>query len=90
MENILTKNVWDLEHSSKIDVLEEPAHSHLILKFLIDAETGIEKEPDSTYILYGGSEALLVIPTRPATKLLLFWCYVIKKLSRFQYSTYQD
>lgn len=81
MENILSKDSWRLEHSSKIDILEEPAHTHLIHKFILDEETSIERSEDNTYILSGNEEALLVIPKRTTTRLLLFWCWITKRLS---------
>jgi len=80
MNEFLTEGAWELEHSSKIDVLEQPQHDHLILRFLGDKETGIERNPDSTYILYGKEEAVLVMPTQTTTKLLLFFVYKLKRL----------
>lgn len=78
MGKFLTNDAWQLEASSKIDVLEEPSHTHLIMKFLGDQETGIERNKDSSYVLYGNEEAVLVIPSKGVTRLLLFWIYMIR------------
>lgn len=69
--NYLTSGRWKLDHSSKLDVLIEPNHTHHILYFLGDKDTHLEPESDGNYILYGGEEALLVVPSLVCTKLLL-------------------
>jgi hypothetical protein len=81
MTEFLTQGAWELEHSSKLDILQEPQHIHLIHKFLSDSETKVEREDKDHYILAGHKEAVLVIPTRTITLLLLFWAHKIKQLA---------
>lgn len=68
---LLSKGWWNFENYSKIDVLKEPRHNHLILRALRDAETRITVE-DTSFILYAEEEALLVNINSPALRLLLF------------------
>lgn len=68
--NFLDTGRWNLDHSSKLDILTEPRHTHLVLWFLGDKETTIERI-GSDYILYGPEEALLVRPSLLSTRLLL-------------------
>lgn len=74
----LTKGRWKLDHASKIDVLEEPAHTHLIYHFLEDSETKLEYEGEGAFVLYGPDQALLVKPALFPTALLLCWHYYVR------------
>lgn len=67
----LTRGFWDLSQSCKWDKLEEPQHSHLIIRALGDTETSLLYNQDGTYTLYSKKDALLVFPRMLTTRLLL-------------------
>lgn len=71
---LLSHGWWNFENYSKIDVLKEPRHNHLILQALRDADTRVTVE-DGSYILYAEEEALLININSPALRLLLFLYY---------------
>ena len=56
----MDKSFWDFPACSKIDVLDERKHSHLILAALRDNVTEAEAVDRTTYTIYGSNEALLV------------------------------
>lgn len=85
--NYLTEDAWDLPASSKIDVLEEPEHTHLILRFCSDRNTEIELDEDKNLILYGSDQAVLVLPpVYPTTRLMLFYYRMIYAFREALYS----
>lgn len=79
----LTSSFWKFPHDSKIDVLQEPQHTHLILAALRDRETSIELESDGTFILYGPQDGLLVVPQLITTRLLLYIYSAIRPSAAF-------
>lgn len=78
MDNTLDSGRWVLPHCSKLDILEEPSHTHLILHFLGDAETEMEKLKDGSFILYGSQEAILVVPSKMTTLFMLELVFLVK------------
>lgn len=76
--NYLSDNFWKLGHDCKWDQLEEPQHTHLIIKALGDRETSIQYNNDGSYTLYGKQEALLAIPKLLSTKLLLCFYSIVE------------
>lgn len=56
----MAKSFWDFPACSKIDILDENKHAHLILASLRDLSTGVEPVDHTTYTIYGANEALLV------------------------------
>lgn len=78
--NYLTKQFWDFPHDSKLDVLQDPQHLHVMLKALNDEETDIQYNHDGTYTLYGRQEALLAVPKLLSTRLLLCFYMVAHRL----------
>lgn len=71
----LTGRFWEeLPHSSKYDVFIDTRHHHLILECLFDPTTHVIEYEDNTYNVYGEVEAVLVVPERIVTRLLLWWC----------------
>lgn len=78
--NYLTRPFWSvIPHDSKMDVLVETAHTHLIYAALRDKETDIIRSADGTYTLYGKQDALLVIPRLLCTHLLLGFYGALKR-----------
>lgn len=77
----LTNSWWNFPHDSKIDVLQEPAHTHHILSALSDEETSIQYNNDGSYTLYGRQEALLAFPKLLSTRLLLCFYSAVNKLT---------
>lgn len=58
--DLVAPNFWDFEHCSKIDVLSESAHLHLIIASLRDKNTSVEMIDRQTYSLIGPDQAILV------------------------------
>lgn len=74
----LSTGFWHFPHDSKLDVLNEPQHTHLIHRALRDKETAIESNSDGSFTFYGRHEALLVIPQLFSTQLLILFYGMIK------------
>jgi hypothetical protein len=66
------QSFWDIEPSSKINVLREKRHKCHIVAALCDPNTGIECLDAETFILYGPDEALLVKPQSFSMRMGLF------------------
>ena len=59
MNYLVTSTFWDLPACSKLDVLTEKQHGHIIVAALRDSETHIEFV-DRGCVLYGKEEGLLI------------------------------
>lgn len=78
--NDMTNSAWNMHASDKTDVLIEPEHTHLILKFCNDKQTTPEIE-DSTLILYGPDQGVLISEVHyPTTKLMLLYYVLISSV----------
>lgn len=53
---------WDLPHSSKMNELREGRHDHLIDAAFNDSQTWVARVDNTTFMLYGPDEALLLRP----------------------------
>lgn len=53
---------WEFEHCSKLDVLQESSHLHIVLAALQDEETSVEQIDRRTFSLTGPDQSLLIVP----------------------------
>ena len=58
------RGFWDFKACSKIDVLREDRHSHLLNCAIIDEGTKIQQIKPRTFMIYGEDSALLFTPTQ--------------------------
>lgn len=75
----MTESFWDFPHSSKIDVLVEKRHSHIIHNALRDEWTCIEPM-NRDWIIFGGGDGLLIEPSSFYLHTLLFMYYKLTGL----------
>lgn len=70
----LSRGFWKLPHCSKLGILREDRHRHIILSALWDADTGIEETEPSVFTLYGPDDGLLVQSNTAALRLAMVLC----------------
>lgn len=75
---------WQFEHCSKIDVLNESAHLHLIISALKDKNTSVEQIDRQTYSLIGPDQAILIQVESPLLTLTLRLHQAVSALERFE------
>lgn len=56
----MDKSFWDFDQASKLDILREEKHLHVIVAALQDSHTRVMKNDHGSFVLYGKEDALLV------------------------------